>query len=296
MQSIESIPVLIEAAISPFSMDAPAQGASEIAADALACIAAGASIIHHHHSFRLSEADAIEEMTSVGKTVLGEAPGAILYPDFLRGRTSAEKFAHFEPMHRADTLGMIPVDPGASVPYGLDADGIPEGPGYVWNTLEWSAELLGIAERLDVPMTIGVYEPVQLRWALACEAAGRLPAGTMIKLYFGGRYSLFEQGKPALNFGLPPTPEALDAYLSMLEGSPFTWNVGLMGDVLLEFPLARYALERGGHLRVGIEDTAGLTDATNVETVEAAVALANEVGRPIARGADARAVLGRVRE
>jgi len=50
-------------------------------------------------------------------------------------------------------------------------------------------------------------------------------------------------------------------------------------------------LERGGHLRVGIEDT-GSSSLTNVETVLAAVALAGDVGRPIARGSDARDVLG----
>lgn len=291
MTTTDSIPLVIEAAISPFAMNAPSEGAGQMAQEATACLEAGAGIIHHHHTFRLAEQASIDEMANVGETVLAKHPDAILYPDFLKGRTSQEKIAHFEPLHAAGSLGLIPVDPGASVPYGLDASGMPEGPGYVWNTFEASAELLCISERCGVPLTVGVYEPIQLRWALACQAAGRLPRGSMIKLYFGGRYSLFESGKRALNFGLPPTKEALDAYLSMLEGSGLAWNVGLMGDVLLDSPLARYALECGGHLRVGIEDTAGLSDATNAETVAAAVLLAKQVGRGIARGAEARRVL-----
>jgi uncharacterized protein (DUF849 family) len=113
----------------------------------------------------------------------------------------------------------------------------------------------------------------------------------MVKLYFGGKFSIYKIGEPALNFGLPPTKQALDMYLAMMEGSSLQWNVGLFGDSLLEAPVARYALEKGGHLRVGIEDIASVTDATNVETVEAAVALANEVGRPIATPTQARAIL-----
>ena len=96
---------------------------------------------------------------------------------------------------------------------------------------------------------------------------------------------------PALNFGLPPTPQALDMYLMMMGNSALPWSVGVMGGSLLDLPLARSALERGGHLRVGIEDT-GSSSLTNVETVLAAVALAGDVGRPIARGSDARDVLG----
>ena len=80
-------------------------------------------------------------------------------------------------------------------------------------------------------------------------------------------------------------------YLAMLEGSSLQWSVGLFGDSLLDSPVARYAVEKGGHLRVGIEDIASVTDATNVETVEAAVALATEVGRPIATPTQARAIL-----
>jgi uncharacterized protein (DUF849 family) len=143
-----------------------------------------------------------------------------------------------------------------------------------------------------VPITVGVFEPFNLRWALAQHAAGRLPAGSIVKLYFGGRHSIVNTGKPALNFGLPPTTEAVDAYVSMLEGTGIPWSVGVMGDALLDTPIARHALLRGGHLRVGIEDAGGMTDATNKETVEAAVALAGEIGRPVVQGADARAALG----
>jgi uncharacterized protein (DUF849 family) len=295
MSSTSTLPVVIEAAISPFRTDAPVEDAAGLVREALACLDAGAGIIHHHHDSRLAEADAVAALIAFGHEVLAAHADALLYPGILGGRKGPEHMAHLEPLAGAGTLGLAPVDPGAAVPYGLDADGLPDGYGYIWNPFATAKAVAALARRCDVPLTVGVYEPVQLRWALAYEAAGRLPAGSMVKLYFGGTHSLFEPGRPALNFGLPPIPQALDLYLTMMEGSALPWSVGVMGDVLLDSPLARHALERGGHLRVGIEDMAGMSSATNAQTVEAAVGLAEQVGRTVATGAAARAALAGAR-
>jgi uncharacterized protein (DUF849 family) len=109
----------------------------------------------------------------------------------------------------------------------------------------------------------------------------------MIKLYFGGSHMVDRPHTPGINFGLPPTPAALDVYLSIMAGCGLPWTISLFGDPVLDSPLARYALEKGGHLRVGIEDAAGMTDMTNAEMVHAAVALAAEVGRAVATGPSA---------
>ena len=98
-------------------------------------------------------------------------------------------------------------------------------------------------------------------------------------------------GTKGLNFGLPPTTTALDVYRSMMEGCSLPWQVSLFGDPLLESPLARHALEQGGHLRVGIEDAAGMSPLGNVEMVAAAVALAAETGREVVQGAAVRVAL-----
>ena len=54
----------------------------------------------------------------------------------------------------------------------------------------------------------------------------------------------------------------------------------------------RYALERGGHLRVGLEDYSGQDTPTNVELVERAAAVCADVGRPLATSAEAATILG----
>ena len=116
--------------------------------------------------------------------------------------------------------------------------------------------------------------------------AGALPAGTLVKFYFSaGGY--LGGGEPL--WGAPPIIEALDLYLAMLGDAPIPWAVAVLGGSLLDTPIARAALERGGHLRVGLEDWDD--GPTNVEQVTAAVALCQEVGRPIATIAETEQLL-----
>ena len=68
------------------------------------------------------------------------------------------------------------------------------------------------------------------------------------------------------------------------------WAVAVLGGSLLESPLADMALERGGHLRVGLEDQ--MDGPPNVEQVEAAVRLCAKHGRPVASSAEASVILG----
>lgn len=291
MKSQMTTPLIIEAAVCPFRSDAPVDDVAGVIREANACVDAGAAIVHHHHDSRLGPAESIEALIDVSRAVLDAHPDALLYPGILSGRTGAEHMAHLVPLAEAGVLGFAPVDPGAAVPYDLDDDGLPTGHGYVWNSFSTAKKIAASMLEHRVALTIGVYEPVQLRWALAFEAAGKLPAGSMVKLYFGGTKSLFKPDRQAVNFGLPPIPQALDMYLTMMEHSSLPWSVGVMGDALLDLPLARYALERGGHLRVGIEDVGSSTSTTNVETVRAAVALAAEVGRPVAPVTEVRDTL-----
>jgi len=57
--------------------------------------------------------------------------------------------------------------------------------------------------------------------------------------------------------------------------------------------LARAALERGGHVRVGIGDSPGADpDASNADLVERVVGWADDAGRPVAEPSAVRARLG----
>jgi uncharacterized protein (DUF849 family) len=125
--------------------------------------------------------------------------------------------------------------------------------------------------------SIAVFEPGFLQVVLAYHEAGALPPGTLVKLYFAaGGY--LTRGRPL--WGVPPITEGLDLYLAMLAGTNIPWAVAVVGGDALASPVNRLALERGGHLRVGLEDDPDATD--NRELVERAVALCAEVGRPVA--------------
>jgi uncharacterized protein (DUF849 family) len=75
----------------------------------------------------------------------------------------------------------------------------------------------------------------------------------------------------------------------MLGDSAIPWAIAVIGGDALEAPITRTALERGGHLRVGLEDDAEATD--NVVLVERAAALCAEVGRPVATLGQAERIL-----
>jgi uncharacterized protein (DUF849 family) len=84
--------------------------------------------------------------------------------------------------------------------------------------------------------------------------------------------------------------EALDLYLTMLGDAEIAWAVAVLGGSLLDTPVSRAALERGGHLRVGLEDWD--SGPANVDQVTAAAKLCRSVGRDVAGVADAARVLG----
>jgi 3-keto-5-aminohexanoate cleavage enzyme len=270
-RTIENTPTIIEAAITPYRPGEPLQDSDAMVANAIECFAAGAGIVHHHHDFRHERNAAIAQMIDVESRILAEVPTAL-----------TDKMAHLQPMADAGVLRMLAIDPGHTMFCGNDLLGRPIRGGVGGTTYVEAHELIEFAKVVGVPISLGVYEPGQLRWIMAYERAVGYPAGSVIKIYFGGDYLIDKVAIKGLNVGMPPTLGALDVYVSMLEGSNLPWVISVLGGTILDSPLARRALELGGHLRVGIEDTAGTTDMTNAETVAAAIALANRVGRPIA--------------
>ncbi len=91
-------------------------------------------------------------------------------------------------------------------------------------------------------------------------------------------------------WGAPPIIEALDLYLAMLGDARIPWAVAVLGGSLLDTPIARAALERGGHLRVGLEDWDD--GPANVDQVEDAANLCRSLGREVAGTGAAAELLG----
>jgi len=289
-------PVIIEAAITPLRWGAPAQSVDEMVNEADACIRAGAGIVHHHHDMRLSEADAVEQLVDTAAGIQAAHPSTLVYTDYLTGKRAWEENAHLSPLAERGLLTMFAIDPGLTTFGSFDRDGIPTRT-YVDGLHFGDAhEMIEFSKGIGVPISLGVFEPGHLRWILHYEQRVGFFPGTIVKLYFGGRWAVDQTDTQAINFGLPGTPAALDVYLSMMSdlipgGSSLPWIASLFGDSMLDSPLAAYALEQGGHLRVGVEDAAGRSDLTNAQMVERAAEMAASVGREVVTGTAAKAAL-----
>ncbi|MGH7286837.1 MAG: 3-keto-5-aminohexanoate cleavage protein [Myxococcota bacterium] len=264
---------------------------AELRADALACLEAGASILHAHSpDMRAVGESAARDYLAAWEPILAERPDALWYPTLCQDTGMAAMTSHWEPLARKLRLRIGAFDPGSTNLGMPGPDGLPSGVVY---GVSYDDVRTGFAacEKLRLGPSLGIYEPGALRTVLAWRRAGRLPRGTLVKLYFGGDYGLFAT-RPGVSFGLPPTESALLAYLEMLEGSALPWSVSVWGGDLMATPIARLALERGGHLHVGIEEFfSPEREPTNEELAREATALAAAVGRPLASPAEAAALL-----
>lgn len=283
-------PLIIEAAINGATSKATnphvPRTVPEIIECACACLDAGAAIVHHHHDEWLLQArHAAAPYREAWSAIYDRYPQAVLYPTMGGGgshTTIQERYAHVEELADAGLLRLAILDPGSVSLGPLDADGLPAPVDLVYqNTFADVRYMIDVCRARALAVHVSIFEPGFLRVALAYHAAGRLPPAK-IQLYFGG---------PALPFGLPPTAVSLDAYLAMLAASGLPWMVGVLGGDAAA-TVARLAIERGGHVRVGLEDYDGPRRPTNEELVEEIVVMARRAGRPIATSAEAAAILG----
>jgi uncharacterized protein (DUF849 family) len=286
-------PVVIEAAIngvtSPEQNPAVPRLPEEIARDALACFEAGAAVVHTHtHDPVRSPEDAAALYAEAYTRILEVRPDAILYPTMGVGDTIQARWNHHLPLAEAGLIRCGALDTG-SVNLGATlADGRPMPIDFVYtNSPNEIRTMMGECERLGLGPSTAIFEPGFLRVALAAHGQGSLPAGTLVKFYFSAGGYLGD-GEPI--FSAPPIPEALELYLAMLGDAELPWAVAVLGGSLLDTPLADLALERGGHLRVGLEDF--MDGPPNAEQVESAARLCAKHGRPVATPTEAVELLG----
>jgi 3-keto-5-aminohexanoate cleavage enzyme len=254
---------------------------AEIAEDALRCVEAGASIIHNHTEDSLwdppDRVHAAEPYVEAWTPVLAAHPDALTYPTMGSGGPGISieaRWGHHQRLLDSGVLRVGLVDPGSVSLGWLNDQGLPMPLDFVYvNTFADARYMVESCARLKLAPSVSIFDPSFLRIALAFHHAGALPPGAMIKLYFGGE---------RLPFGLPPTRASLDAYLAMLDGTGLHWSVAVLGGDVVGCALAGHALQRGGHLRVGLEDYAGERKPTNVELVEQVVDLIERSGRRVA--------------
>lgn len=291
--SVEGLPLIIEASLNGSTPKASNPNVpysdEEIVADALACMDAGAALIHNHTDENVFDSGTLdaERYARPWRQLLARRPDTILTPTVpvgVEGVPVEERYRHVVAMAQEGLLVQGLCDPGTFNLSILDEDGIFAPTTLLYrNDMQDSRYYVETCRELGLGLSISIFEPGFLKFILAYDRAGRLPAGGILKFYFGSM---------DLPFGMPATPDSLQAYLAMLGDCSLPWLVSAFGDDCVACGIAEEAIRRGGHVQVGLEPYAGERTPTNVELVEEVAAIAAHHGRPLATPAEAATIMG----
>lgn len=255
----------------------------EIADTAISCYDAGASLIHVHGTdMSLIGRESAEDYLKSWRHVRRERPGCLWYPTLTR--QLGGEIGHILAIDDEVGIEFGCIDPGSVAFARLGDDGIPSGYYYA-NSLESIRSDFAAFKARGLGAQMAIYEPHYLRIALAFHAAGELPPGSVVNFYFGGDYGLF--GDRSMPFGLRPTEASLQAYLDLLGDVDLPWTVSVWGGDIFDSPLPQLAIERGGHVLIGLEPHFDpVRKPSNEEQIARVIAMANAAGRPIASFAE----------
>ncbi len=259
----------------------------EIVEEAVACVEEGAAIVHVH-AYDAETGRQKDDPDLYARIIEGirARVDAIVYPTVPFASRSQgpgasrleDRFAAIEELGRRGLLEWSVVDLG-SLNF-VRRDELQEGEGGFihTNSLPEIRANLDLAVRFGFHPSYTVYEAGFLRLGAALKRlTGGLPQ-PVYRLMFSDAYT----------FGFSPTPRALDTYLGLLDeldpGAP--WMVAGLG-VSID-PLLAVAAERGGHIRVGLEDVPPQAERSNLELVREAAALMARHGHGLADAAAVR--------
>jgi 3-keto-5-aminohexanoate cleavage enzyme len=261
----------------------------EIVEDSLRCLDAGASIVHHHNDdpvFGGATRHCAGPYIDVWTRLRAAWPGLLLHPTTASATadsTIEERYAHVAELYDAGLAPMANCDAGTmalAIPTPDGIQSLRETFGNPAADVDW---ILRWCREREIPVTVSIFEPGFLRLILAHQKAGTLPREVKIQLYLGG---------DRLLFGLPGTPSGLAAYLDMLDGTGLAWMVAEYGGDITASGIAALVIEKGGHVRVGLEDHhAAARQARNEELVAEVAALCRAAGRPPATVEEAPKIL-----
>ena len=265
----------------------------EIARDAAECREAGASIVHYHARDPESGAPSADpELYAETARRIRSVCDAIVLPTLGAGTIPDldERFAHVDAMARSPETraDMVPLDLATlNLPLWSPGTESVGGDELAYQNTVGSLKFLAQRARaVGVMPMAAIWNVASLRLLEAFVETGVLPRGIWAELF------LTEGGLIA---GHPGTRRGLDALLDFLpESAECVWAVGCYGGSLLD--IAEYAIERGGHVALGLGDFAypelGSGEPRNAEVIEAVAEIARRKGRALATPDEARAALG----
>lgn len=268
-------------------------GINEIIAQGVACVEAGAGIVHvqaydestgRPHEDAEVYAAVIQGIRSQVDAIVYPAVSATGIASSLAGATSQVRFAIQEELAKRSLLEWSVVDPGsANFAY---YDDVKEDLVASWvyaNSEEQLRHTLKLAARHRFHPSYGIYEPGFARLGAALHWRSSSPA-PIYRFMFSSDYT----------FGFAPEDYGLTAYLNLLDqvAPGARWMVAGLGVNIL--PLVPRAVAEGGHVRVGLEDASFGCAKSNLQLVMEAVEVIRNCGAEPATAAEIRAELATV--
>jgi uncharacterized protein (DUF849 family) len=253
----------------------------QIIQDGVRCFEAGAAVLHIHVYDETGKPTENADVYSVAIEGLRKRTDAIIYPTLMLQGTVAERFASIETLGERGLLEWTVVDPG-SVNITHNAMLAQGRNGFLYaNPDDHLRRGLALAEKFGLHPSYAIYEPGFAREGAALAAQFPKMPQPIYRLMLSSDFT----------FGLPPAVYSLDAYQQLLAdvAPDAPWMVASLGGDVMQ--IAEASLDRGAHLRVGLEDASLGCEKTNVELVEEAVALIEKSGRNLANVGEVRAEL-----
>lgn len=259
----------------------------EVIADGIAAAKAGAAIIHLHAYDETTgrQKDAYELYAPLIEGIRAKCD-AIVYPTLpITGsgyagelRSARERYMHLEKLAQNGLAEWGVIDPGSAIFTRFDEVARGETGYTYYNPDDHFYEGMRIGAQYGVRPSYAIYEAGCARLGAAkAKQSPRVPV-PVYRFMFADEFC----------FGFPPKPGYLDTHLALLAecdpGAP--WMVAGLGVDIR--PLIAPAVERGGHVRVGLEDRPWGVEETNRGLVEEAVRLVQAAGGNVATPADVR--------
>lgn len=247
--------------------------------EALACADLGAAIIHVH-AFDERGA-AVEDADIYARIIEGvrAKSDAIVYPTLALAGDLETRYRPIRALAERGLLEMGVVDPGSvNITHKTQAAAGVDGVHYP-NPDSHIREGLRLAAQDGWRPAYAIYEPGFARLGAALAAAQSGLKAPVYRVMFSDN----------LLFGMTPTRRGVDLYAAHLEETaPLAPRMvsGLDANVM---SIAVYAINKGFHLRVGLEDAPFGAEKSNIDFVREAVALIAKCGRRLATPAEIRA-------
>jgi 3-keto-5-aminohexanoate cleavage enzyme len=268
----------------------------ECGADARRCADAGASIVHWHARDPMTGEQRLGD-TELYAAALDEMrpSGVLSYPSYPIDVDSLDaRLGHCWTLGQHHGLELAPLDVGSVSIVTWDQTSAGFGPavehlrelGVIANPLPFLLDALARMRELGLFPVLGSFDLGFTRTATMLAAAGHLPSPMLLQIFLSEHWAA----------GPHPTEQALDLHLAQLPSDlDVEWVLVPYASSNPEHieRLCRYALERGGGIRIGIGDSpAANPGCDNAKLVEQAAGWAAEAGRPIASPDDVRRRLG----